>query len=67
VVEKYKGIPHDPGPPERGAPPKVRAMLRGAVLPFGEKTNFQDIGLVVDGYKRIPFSEPGPTACLPCP
>jgi choice-of-anchor B domain-containing protein len=70
VVDKYKGVPFDPGPPEAGAPPKVRAMLRDNVPPLGTKVNFIDIGLVVESYKHLPYGQPGPTpgACgAPCP
>ena len=68
VVDKFKGIPYDSGPPESGAPPKVRAMLRENIPPLDEKVNFTDIGKVVDAFKSIPYDEPGPSPCTdPCP
>ncbi len=67
VVDKFKGIPYDPGPPESGAPPKVRAMLRENITPLGLKISFTDIGRVVDAWKTIAYPEDGPTACPACP
>lgn len=70
VVEKYKGVPFDPGPPESGAPPKVRAMLRENVPPLETAVNFLDISIAVNGYKGLPYAPPGPVPgdCAdPCP
>jgi hypothetical protein len=68
VVEKYKSIPYNAGPPESGAPPKARAMLRGNVVPLGGLINFEDIGRTVNAYKTIPYGEAGPSACTEvCP
>ena len=67
VVDKFKGIPYEPGPPESGAPPKARAMLRDNVPPLDSEINFTDIGKVVDAFKTIPYAEDRPTACLACP
>ncbi|MCH7839676.1 MAG: choice-of-anchor B family protein, partial [Planctomycetes bacterium] len=66
VVEKFKGIPFDPGPPTSGAPLKVQAMLRENILPLDTTLNFTDIGKVVNAFKKIPYSEVGPDTCPPC-
>ncbi|MCH7883884.1 MAG: hypothetical protein IIC01_01415, partial [Planctomycetes bacterium] len=60
VVDAFKGIPYDEGPPEDGAPPEVRAMLRGNVPPYSSRINFTDIGKVVDAFKTIAYGEFGP-------
>ncbi|MCH7840156.1 MAG: thrombospondin type 3 repeat-containing protein, partial [Planctomycetes bacterium] len=75
VVEKFKGIPFDPGPPPDGAPITVRALLRSNLPPVDGKINFTDIGKVVDAFKSIAYDEIGPCACpsvvtcesTPCP
>ncbi len=67
VVDKFKGIPFDPGPPESGAPPKVRAMLRGNSPPLAQLVNFTDIARAIDAFKGIAYPEAGPTSCPSCP
>ena len=63
VVEAFKGISFDEGPPPDGAPRKVRAMLRGNSAPFDSSINFTDIGNVVNAFKTIAYAEDGPTSC----
>lgn len=63
IVDKFKGIPFDPGPPENGAPIVVRAMLRGNLPPVGKDVNFTDIGKAVDAFKSLAYDEIGPCTC----
>lgn len=63
VVDKYKSVAFDPGPPVAGAPRKVGAMLHGNVPPLNDSVSFLDINLAVDAYKTIPYKEQGPTSC----
>ena len=62
-VMKYKRVPYSAGDPPTGGPPQVWAMLRGDVPPVQLKTDFQDIGYAVNGYKGIAFNFAGPTFC----
>ena len=63
VVEAFKRTPYDPGPPEAGAPPKVRAMLRNNVVPVSGDVTFTDIGRVVDAFKTKSYPDYGPCPC----
>jgi len=47
-------------------PSKVQCLLRANSAPPDTQMNFVDIGHVVQGYKRIPYKQPGPTPCGPC-
>jgi predicted outer membrane repeat protein len=66
VVGKYKGIPFAPGNPPLGGAPEWHAFQKGNVVGdynlsvVNKKVGFLDIGVAVDGYKGIPYKEPGP-------
>ncbi len=54
VVEKFLGD-YPPG--------KVNAMLRHNIPPLSVLVNFEDISLVVDGFKQEAYIEAGPSLC----
>jgi hypothetical protein len=84
LVNKYKGIPFSPGNPPLGGAPEWHSLQKGNVVAdydvtvVNKKVGFLDIGVAVDGYKGIPYREPGPcdpdtavdncgNACNPAP
>jgi choice-of-anchor B domain-containing protein len=65
-VSKYKGIPFTPGDPPLGGAPEWHTLGKGNVVAdynvsvANRKVGFLDIGVAVEGYKGIPYKEPGP-------
>ena len=65
-VNKYKGIPFTPGNPPLGGAPEWHTLEKGNVVGdydvsvADRKVGFLDIGVAVEGYKGIPYKEPGP-------
>jgi hypothetical protein len=66
LVNKYKGIPFTPGATPLGGAPEWHTLQKGNVVGdydvsvVNKKVGFLDIGVAVEGYKGIPYKEPGP-------